>query len=129
MTPTHQLFVCTSCKRPGAKHDPHAGARLFSSLEGTYGRLARLENFSILPTECLHACSNGCATALTAAGKFTYVLGRLEPGRSESALIELAVLYRRSMTGFLNGASLSTGLSANIVARIPPPGQRPDEER
>jgi predicted metal-binding protein len=117
------LFVCTSCRQPGEGKEPReqrSGAQLFRNLSERFAGWARREDFVIVPYECLSVCARPRGIALRAPGKFTYVFGDLEPGETESAVIECATLYRRAPTGFLPREERPHVLRAGILARIPP---------
>jgi predicted metal-binding protein len=123
MNTPHHLFVCTSCRKPGDSKLPHeqrSGVRLFRDLSERFENWARREGIVIVPVECLGVCARPCAVAMSAPGKFTYVFGDLEPGKTESAVIECATLYRRAPTGFLPREERPQVLRGAILARIPP---------
>ncbi|NJM90869.1 MAG: DUF1636 domain-containing protein [Myxococcales bacterium] len=123
MIAPHHLFVCTSCRQVEEGKEPRelrSGARLFGNLRERFASWARRENFVIVPCECLSVCTRPCSIALRAPGKFTYVFGDLKPGRSESAVIECATLYRRASTGLVPRQDRPYALRAGILARVPP---------
>lgn len=123
MSAPHHLFVCTSCRRPGEARDPRelrSGAQLFRNLSERFAGWARRQDFVILPYECLSVCPRPCGIALRAPGKFTYVFGDVEPGETESAVIECATLYRRAPAGYLAREDRPHELRAGILARVPP---------
>ena len=47
---------------------------MFDAVAGQAGTDVR-----VLPVKCLSSCDNGCAAAISAPGKWTYLLGRLDP--------------------------------------------------
>lgn len=121
MTVHHQLLICTSCRRPGrGRHDDRPGALLFEGLSARFKGWARREHVVIAAVDCLSACSNACAAALQSPGKFTWVFGRLEPGRDEAALVEGVTQFCRTATGFIPHRDLPSALRGHLVARIPP---------
>lgn len=70
---TVTLHVCITCRAglPVLEGEPVPGARLHDAL-AAQGAPAGVR---IVPVECLSACSNGAAIALSAPGRWTYVYG------------------------------------------------------
>src|ERR1700678_4614200 len=66
------LYVCVTCK----SGDDRLGQALFDALSA---RIAADDEagFSLRAVECLSVCKRPCTVALTARGKWTYVVGDL----------------------------------------------------
>jgi predicted metal-binding protein len=111
------LYVCTTCKREGA--DPEAdrdGAKLLAAIVAQNVPDA----VQVVPVECLSACSNGCAVALTEAGKWTYVYGRMDPDLHAAEILEGAAKYAASADGIVPWRDRPVIFRKQSVARIPP---------
>lgn len=123
MTVNSTLFVCTTCgstwaddKRIGTS----AGEFLLRDLQTALADAG----VQIEPVKCLSACLNSCAVAITAPGKFSYVLGQLpaKDQRSETvqALVEMAKLHREKADGFVPYGERPELLKNRVMGRIPP---------
>jgi predicted metal-binding protein len=111
------LYVCTTCKREGA--DPEAerdGAKLLAAL----AHETVPEGVTITPVECLSACTNGCAVALSDAGKWTYVYGRMDPEIHAAEILEGAAKYAASTDGIVPWRDRPVIFRKQSIARIPP---------
>lgn len=72
------------------------------------------------PVECLSACTQGCAVALSSPGKWTYVYGRLDPAEHVPEIIEGAARYAASADGIVPWRERPEIFRKNSLARIPP---------
>jgi predicted metal-binding protein len=93
---TATLHVCTTCKRAG--EDPSQELRPGAQLHAALAHLPLPAGVTIRPVECLSACTQGCAVALSVPGKWSYVYGRLSPADA-AAIIDGAALYAASQSG------------------------------
>lgn len=118
------LFVCSTCKRlgePVADGAPKPGRLLADAL------LALEQNHGfdhsrvrVVPVECLSNCNAGCTVAIAGAGKWTYVVGRLEAGRDEADVLAFARLHAAHPSGTPAWRERPEIGRKNVVARIPP---------
>ena len=111
------LFVCVTCKAgaplEGGQTAPgallHAGIMAQDLPDGV--RLQRVE--------CLSACNNGCAVALSAPGRWTYVYGRL--GLADIPdILSGAAAYAASVDGIVPWRDRPVIFRKQSLARIPP---------
>ena len=114
------LFVCVTCRREG---DPPAevrpGARLYAALkaaalEGAEGDL------DVQPVECLSNCTRACTAAVAAPGKWTYVVGHLDPDQHVADMVQFARLHRASADGLTVWRDRPVHVRKNTIARVPP---------
>ncbi|MFN3273870.1 MAG: DUF1636 family protein [Paracoccus sp. (in: a-proteobacteria)] len=111
------LHVCTTCRGPDPAADPDAprpGAALMDAL-----RTDVPEGVEIRAVECLSACSQGCAVALTGTGKWSYVYGRLTPGDAADILTG-ASAYATASDGIVPWRERPAIFRKQSLARIPP---------
>lgn len=111
------LFVCMTCKAgapveegqvpPGALL--HAGLLAHDLPDGV-----RLQG-----VECLSACNNGCAVALSAPGHWTYVYGRLTVADIPD-ILSGAAAYAASADGIVPWRTRPIIFRKQSLARIPP---------
>ncbi len=111
------LHVCITC-RPlgeGPLDAPRAGARLLAAL----GAGPLPAGVAIRPVECLSACSQGCAVALSAPGKWSHVYGRLGPADA-AAILAGAGAYAAAPDGIVPWRARPEIFRRQSLARIPP---------
>ncbi len=111
------LFVCTTCKAglPLEEGQMPAGARLHADLS-----VQDLpDGVRVQGAECLSACNNGCAIALSAPGRWTYVYGRL--GMADiPEILSGAAAYAASPDGIVPWRMRPVIFRKQSLARIPP---------
>ncbi len=111
------LFVCTTCRagEDAIEGTPPPGARLAQAL--AQGNAC--PDVEVRPTECLSACTQGCSIALTRAGGWTYVYGRLSEADAPDILAGAAA-YADSPDGIVPWRQRPTIFRKQSLARIPP---------
>ncbi|MES2664509.1 MAG: DUF1636 domain-containing protein [Pseudomonadota bacterium] len=109
------LHVCITCKagEPVAEGDLAPGAQLLAALG------AAPVGVRIVPVECLSACANGCAVALSSPGKWSYVYGRLTPADAADILAGAAA-YAGAPDGIVPWRARPVIFRKQSLARIPP---------
>ena len=113
------LTVCTTCRMGAAKREgvPVAGQvlhdRLSALLAQGDGSPLRLQG-----VECLAVCNDGCAAAISQPGKWSYLLGRLNPDKAAD-LLAFAGSYRLSRTGTVMPSKRAASLTDMVLGRIP----------
>lgn len=93
---------------------PLPGARLAAALA-----LGLPPGVTLRPVECLSACSQGCAVALAAPGKWSYVYGRLTP-EDAADILTGAAAYAASPDGLVPWRDRPAIFRKQSLARIPP---------
>ena len=109
------LSVCITCKagKPVAEGEPCPGARLHAALaEGVPG-------VRVVAVECLSACDQGCSVALSGAGRWTYVYGRMSEADAP-AILDGAARYSASADGLVPWRERPEIFRKRVVARVPP---------
>ena len=103
-----KLFVCITCRLNGETADdqqPRPGARLLKILSqlveagGQDFEKDIEQDIEIVPIECLSNCSRGCTVALSGPGKWTYVIGALDPEQHADDVIRFARLHQAHEIG------------------------------
>ncbi|MCE6952779.1 DUF1636 domain-containing protein [Cereibacter sphaeroides] len=118
---TVTLHVCTTCRagRPVAEGEPVPGALLHAALAA-----AAPEGVRVAPVECLSACAQGCAVALSAPGRWTYVYGRLDRDHA-AEIVAGAEAYAAAPDGIVPWRERPEIFRKQSLARIPPIGETP----
>lgn len=109
------LFVCVTCRREG--DDPAAprrGARLFEAVS------AQADGLEVAPVECLSNCQRGCSAAVAAPGKWTYVIGDLDPETTTADILQFARQHQAAPDGLTVWRERPEHVRKNTIARIPP---------
>ena len=114
---TATLHVCTTCRAGEVLEEdaPRPGALLHAAL--TRGDAP--DGVRIVAVECLSACSQGAAVALSAPGKWSYVYGRLGPADAADILAGAAA-YAATDDGLVPWRERPVIFRKQSLARIPP---------
>ena len=116
-----KLFVCITCRLLGETSEEtqaRPGARLMEVLS------QRLEdgeqNIEIVPVECLSNCTRGCTVAVSGPGKWTYVIGALDPEQHADDVLRFARLHHAQADGLPVWRERPVHIRKNTIARVPP---------
>ncbi|WP_145110985.1 DUF1636 family protein [Cereibacter sediminicola] len=118
---TVTLHVCTTCRagQPVAEGEATPGLRLHAALAADAP-----QGITVRPVECLSACSQGCAVALSAPGRWSYVYGRLAESDAP-AILEGAAAYAGAPDGVVPWRERPEIFRKQSLARLPPIGEMP----
>jgi predicted metal-binding protein len=113
-------FICVTCR--GAGGDDERPGRVL--LDAVVRRLqTRADcNVTVTAVECLSVCKRPCTIALMAPGKWTYVVGDLDPETHIDDVIAMAVGYGLTDNGIVPWRERPQSFRKGVVARIPPLG-------
>jgi predicted metal-binding protein len=118
------LFVCVTCRPDGeAAAEPSAGPRPGARLHATLKKQAA--DIDVVGVECLSNCERGCTAAVGAPGKWTYIVGHLDPDQHVSDLLAFARLHRDSADGITAWRDRPVHVRKNTIARVPPIKEMP----
>ena len=118
MTSTPTLHVCTTCRAGQvlAEGDERPGQRRVDTVAALLDPAAPAVDLQ--EVVCLSSCDHGCAAAISAPGKWTYLLGRLEPGMAAD-LLSYAETYAQSSTGTVLPSRRPASLARMVLGRMP----------
>lgn len=115
------LFVCITCRAQGvdsaSADQPRAGARLLAAIEAAPAE--QRAGVAVVGVECLSNCNRACTVAVTAPGKWTYVLGALDPDIHAQDVLTFAQLHQRHEAGLPAWRERPEYIRKNTVARVP----------
>jgi predicted metal-binding protein len=115
------LFVCVTCRgsddAAGAE-EVRPGARLLAALERQLA--ADGATLEIVPVECLSNCQRSCTAAITAPGKWTYVIGHLDPDCHVDDILQFAHQHQAHSDGLPIWRERPAHIRKNTIARVPP---------
>lgn len=113
------LFVCVTCRGgTDAPAEIRSGARLLAAVEAQNATVAA--GLAVVPVECLSNCERGCTAAVTAPGKWTYVIGHLDPDRHAADILAFARLHHGTADGLTVWRERPVHIRKNTIARVPP---------
>ena len=124
------LFVCVTCRAQttdAAQGDlPRPGARLLAAINAAPE--ARREGLAVEPVECLSNCNRSCTVAVAAPGKWTYVIGALDPETHADIVLTFAQAHRTHEAGLPAWRERPEHVRKNTISRVPPLPSRTAEE-
>lgn len=108
------LHICTTCRAglPLAEGAIAPGQHMFDAVA------ALAPEVTLKPVKCLSSCNAGCAAAISEPGKWTYLLGRLEPSMAPD-LLAYAATYAAHPTGTVLPSKRPASLARMILGRMP----------
>lgn len=118
---TSTLFVCVSCRgstEATSSEGVRPGALLLQALERQCA--AEGADLDIVPIECLSNCQRGCSVAVSAMGKWTYVVGGLDPDVHAADVVRFACQHRAHAEGLPVWRERPVYIRKNVIARVPP---------
>jgi len=117
------LHVCITCRAGQTLSDDEIrpGARLHAAIV----EAGAPDGVTIVPVECLSACSQGCSVALSAPGRWSYVYGRLSEAHAQDILAGAAA-YAASSDGIVPWRTRPEIFRKQSLARIPPIAALPE---
>lgn len=113
------LHVCTSC-RPADHPDDTVARPGQDMLAWLRASLPATTQISLHGANCLSVCKRPCTIAVSAPGKWSYVIGNLEPARDGAALLDYLAQYAVAADGVTPLRQRPAAIRAGIIARMPP---------
>lgn len=116
---TVTLHVCITCRagQPVVEGAPVPGQRLMAALL----RHPDPPGVTIRPVECLSACGNGAAIALSGPGRWSYVYGQMSEADAAEIIAGTAA-YAATPDGIVPWRERVAIFRKRSLARIPPLG-------
>jgi predicted metal-binding protein len=116
-----KLFVCITCRLLGANTED-LQARPGACFEKILSQLVAgsERDIEIVPIECLSNCTRGCTVAVSAPGKWTYVIGALDPAQHADDVLQFARLHHAHAEGLPVWRERPPHIRKNTIARVPP---------
>lgn len=119
---TATIFVCISCRRSlgdGEESFEQPGRVLIEAIE------TRLQDdgqgrVSVAGVDCLAVCKRPCTIALTANGKWTYLIGDLDPDTQVDEVVAAARSFAASQNGIVPWRERPASFRKGVIARVPP---------
>lgn len=121
--PVPTLHICITCRNGQTltDADTRPGQHMMDAVAALLDAGAPAVN--LRPVTCLSSCDNGCAAAISTPGKWTYLLGRLEPAMGAD-LLAYAATYAAHPTGTVLPSRRPASLARVVLGRMPDLSQR-----
>ena len=74
----------------------------------------------VVAVECLSNCQRSCSAAVSAPGKWTYVIGGLDPDQHAGDILDFARQHQAHDQGLPVWRDRPAHIRKNTVARVPP---------
>lgn len=118
------VFVCTSCRRrlgegDGAEAFDKPGAELAADLAA---RVADDPSIKVVAADCLAVCKRPCTVAVTGGGKWTYLVGDLDPVEHIIEIESAVRAYAATENGIVAWKERPQTFRKGVIARVPPMG-------
>ena len=113
VTPDATLFVCVTCKAG----EDRPGQSLFDALTA---RLADEAGVTLRAVECLSVCKRPCTVALSARGKWTYVVGDLSQESHLDDIVDAAKRFAATADGLVPWRERPIPFRKGVISRTPP---------
>ncbi len=113
------VFVCITCRRNDEPLEPlegRSGYRFHAKL-AAHPSAGGLE---ICPVACLSNCNRGCNAAFVSPGKWTFVIGNLDPDRDAGAVLRFAAQHAAHAEGLPVWRERPECIRKGVAARVPP---------
>jgi predicted metal-binding protein len=109
------LYVCVTCK----SGEDRLGQALFDALNARVNADDEA-GFSLRAVECLSVCKRPCTVALTAHGKWTYVVGDLSLDSHLEDIVTAARRFARTEDGIVPWRERPIPFRKGVISRTPP---------
>lgn len=115
------VFVCVSCQRTQAGAEAGASIDLVDTLRKGLAETSA-QDVEVTPVDCLAVCKRPITIAITATGKWTYLIGDLVARDHAGEIVQAALSYQRSENGIIPWKERPASFRRGVIARVPPVG-------
>ncbi|RFB76395.1 DUF1636 family protein [Methylovirgula sp. 4M-Z18] len=112
------LYFCVTCKGT-FNADERPGAALYEAVLAKWPEQAR-DAVEIKTVECLSVCKRPATLALAAPGKWTYVIGDLDPAVHADDIVDGALKFAASPDGVIPWRERPQCFRKGVISRVPP---------
>lgn len=107
------LFVCVTCKAG----EERPGQALYDAL---VERMQDEPGVTLRAVECLSVCKRPCTVALSARGKWTYVVGDLSQASHLDDIVVAARRFAQTTDGLVPWRERPVPFRKGVISRTPP---------
>lgn len=119
---TATIFVCISCRRSLGDDEEsfdQPGRGLVEAIEARL-RDGDQDRVAVTGVDCLAVCKRPCTIALSAANKWTYLIGDLDPDTQIDEIVAAARSFAASENGIVPWRQRPASFRKGVIARVPP---------
>lgn len=123
LEPSVTLHICVTCRRGEEPLEPRqerSGAKMWDAISSQIQSGENASGVLILPVECLSGCKRGCTVAVTAPGKWTYVVADLDPAGHAGDILTFVKQYAAHPEGLPLWRERPEIVKRSVLARVPP---------
>ena len=117
------IYLCVTCRRKTGEAEGDfdlPGRILAARLARAITSRSRNCTIDVVPVECLAVCKRPSTLALAAEGKWTYLVGDLDPEMHVGEIIAAAESYGASADGIVPWKERPPAFRKGVIARVPP---------
>lgn len=119
---TTTIFVCVSCRHSLGDDEAafdQPGRVLVEAIEA-HLRVDGPAPLAVTAVDCLAVCKRPCTIALSGAGKWTYLIGDIDPDRHAGEIVAAARSFAASQNGIVPWRERPASFRKGVIARVPP---------
>jgi len=116
------IFVCVSCRpqtEASAEEPARPGIELADRLHAQLAEQAR-SDVVVRRVDCLAVCERPCTVALAGEGKWTYLIGDIDPHLHADDILASALKVACSANGIVPLRERPAAFRRGVIARVPP---------
>ena len=124
------VFVCVTCRvaiSGGEGQFKKPGIAFAEALKHGVAE-AGAAHITVRPVECLSVCKRPCTIAFTSPGKWTYILGDIDPRINPAEILAAAESYAAAKDGIVPWNERAAFFKKGVAARVPPATYRMTED-
>jgi predicted metal-binding protein len=114
------VFVCTTCRLVVEDGDSPENRPGIAFAEALREKLSGDSDVDVRDVECLAVCKRACTVALTADGKWTYLVGDLDLIANMDDVAAMVRAYAASTNGIVAWRERPQCFRSGVIARVPP---------
>jgi predicted metal-binding protein len=118
------LHVCAPCTHPDReKRGPVKAGELFASrLAAEVATRPELAELRVVAAPCIGNCAARCRLSFAGPGRWSWLIGGLDPDAPTDDLLEFARHWLEAPDGFVGKDDRPKPIRPLLLGRVPPPG-------
>ena len=126
MTSDVDLMICVTCQQATTPAGAdHLGMHMYRSAQSAITSRG-INNVQLKQVECMSVCKRACTVAVSAPGKWTYIIGDLDAKLHMDDLLSYVEAYAANEYGTPPLKDRPACIKRGTVARIPPNNATPN---
>jgi len=119
---TAQLQVCAPCQHPdrGKRTGIPAGEAFAARLAAEAALRPELKGLRVVATPCIGHCAARCRASLAGTGRWSWLIGSLDPDAATTDLLDFAGHWLAAPDGFVAKEQRPRSIRPLLLGRVPP---------